>query len=341
MTTATGLGPMPKMLEDAAGSRAVARAFEDVGLSLEVIDDRSLRFPLIAMVDLFDRAARLSGDARFGLEVGERMVPADYGLWARYAVQAPKLGGALDRFRRCMILHQVGGALDVSPRPPGHVVWEYRNCLRRGSGAVQHNDHILTVMIQVVRAYCGPGWRPPWIELGAPNPGDAPGREDLTGSPWMFERGNGVGLAIPSADLSERARAQTGPGPLLSSADILAEVRRRRSERASAHVAQIVALRLREQETDIDGAARMAGLGRRNLQRLLEAEGLTYRALLGNVRMARAEALLKETKMPVSQVAQVLGYSDQAHFSRAFRGHFGASPSDLRQSRATVPDSCD
>jgi AraC-like DNA-binding protein len=330
MTTATGLGPLPDLLEAAGGSRAVGRAFDAVGLSLAVIEDRSLRFPLPVMVNLFDQAARLAGDARFGLEVGQAMAPGDYGLWARYAMQAPTLSGALARFTRCMVMHQVGGALLVIPRSPDRVVWEYRHCVPRGSSALQHNDHVLAVMIRVVRAYCGPDWTPLWIESAAPDPGDTSRREEATAAAWRFERGSGVGIALPTAALAARRRGAAPLGAPLSSAEVAAEIRERTSEGAGARISAIVALRLLDQETDIDGAARMAGLGRRSLQRLLEAEGTTYRALLERVRMERARALVIETELPLSHIGHTLGYSDQAHFTRAFCRHFGAAPSRMR-----------
>jgi AraC-like DNA-binding protein len=330
MTTATGLGPLPEMLEAAGGSRAVGRAFAAVGLSLAVIEDRSLRFPLPAMVDLFDQAARLAGDTRFGLEVGRAMAPGDYGLWARYAMQAPTLSGALARLARCLVMHQVGGALLLIPRRTDRVVWEYRHCAQRGSSALQHNDHVLAVMIRVVRAYCGPNWTPSWIESTAPDPGDRARREETTEAQWRFEQGTGVGIAFPTAALSA---ARRGPAPAsvpLSSAEVFAEIRARASEGSLARIGAIVALRLLDQETDIDGAARMAGLGRRSLQRLLEAEGTTYRALLERVRMERAHGLVGETELPLAQIGHSLGYSDQAHFTRAFNRHFGATPSRMR-----------
>lgn len=341
MTTATGLGPLPDLLEAAGGSRAVGRAFASVGLSLAVLEDRSLRIPLPAMIDLFDQAARLAGDARFGLEVGQAMPPGDYGLWVRYAMQSHTLLGALARLRRCIVMHQVGGTLLVIPRSTDHVVWEYRNCLHSRSSALQHNDHVLPVMIRVVRAYCGPDWTPAWIESAAPDPGDRSRREEAMSAPWRFERGGGSGIALQTAALAARRRGPAPPGAPLTSAEVAAEIRERASERAGARFAAIVALRLLDQETDIDGAARIAGIGRRSLQRLLEDDGITYRALLNNVRMERARALMSETELPLTQIGHTLGYSDQAHFTRAFRRHFGAAPSRMRLGRLTDPAAAD
>ena len=333
MTTATGLGPLPDLLEAAGGSKAVVRAFVEEGVPLAVLEDRTLRIPLAAMVGLFDSAARIAREPRLGLNVGLEMAPRDYGLWLEYALQAPTLSGALTRLSRCLPLHQVGGSVMILPRAGDKVVWEYRHTAIRGEGALQHNDHVAPVMVRIVRAYCGPDWAPSWVESAARDPGDRSFREDAMTAPWRFESGGGVGVGLPAAALRTR-RADSPPAAHpLTSAEVAADLRQRKAEKPVDRLASIVALRLLDQQTDIDGAAHMAGLGRRSLQRLLEGEGLTYRALLDRTRMTRARALIEETDEPMAQIGISVGYSDQAHFSRAFSRHFGLPPSALRASR--------
>lgn len=92
-----------------------------------------------------------------------------------------------------------------------------------------------------------------------------------------------------------------------------------------------------DRQTDIDGTARLAGLGRRSLQRQLEDAGLTYSGLLERVRMARARALVEDSPAPLAEIGFDVGYSDPAHFSRAFRRHFGVAPSALRRSPRVAP----
>lgn len=52
--------------------------------------------------------------------------------------------------------------------------------------------------------------------------------------------------------------------------------------------------------------------------------------LLLRIRMERAVMLLKNSDMPVKEIALRVGYEDPYHFSRAFKRHFGSSPSSLR-----------
>jgi len=335
MTHATGLGPLPALLEERGGSRAVARAFAAESLPLALVEERSHRVPLRAI-------ARLAGDSRIGLDAGLAMVPDEYGRWVRFAMQAPTLGDAVIRLSRGLVLHQVGGALGLQARPDGTVVWGYRQSAVGGPAAMQHDDHILPVMVRVARAYCGADWAPVRIESRASDPGDAAAREDATAAQWRFGAAT-TGIVLRAAALwARREPSVPASGPTwISSREILAEIRLSLEEGESERLAAIVALRLLDGRTDMDGAARMAGLRRRTLQRRLDADGLTYRDLLDRVRMDRARALIRETDAPLSEIAHLVGYSDPAHFTRAFRRRFGSPPSaerDAAPRQAPAPE---
>ncbi len=66
------------------------------------------------------------------------------------------------------------------------------------------------------------------------------------------------------------------------------------------------------------------------LQRQLSAEGVTYRQLLEDTRASLARELVLERRYSLSQIAYLLGFADQANFSRAFKRWTGAAPSQFR-----------
>ena len=49
------------------------------------------------------------------------------------------------------------------------------------------------------------------------------------------------------------------------------------------------------------------------------------------LRLQRAQQLLRETAQPVSAVAAEIGYSNPAKFSSAFKNRFGISPTEYRK----------
>lgn len=66
-----------------------------------------------------------------------------------------------------------------------------------------------------------------------------------------------------------------------------------------------------------------------------QSTGITYRAYSTIIKMGVAAALLRDTEMPVFEIADKLGYSDAAAFSHAFANACGCSPTDYRKN----PDS--
>lgn len=79
-----------------------------------------------------------------------------------------------------------------------------------------------------------------------------------------------------------------------------------------------------------DHVADRLGLSRRTLQRRLEAEGTTFDQVLEELRRRLAAGHLAAGRS-VKQTAHLLGFSDPAAFSRAFKRWTGTSPNSIRR----------
>ena len=85
----------------------------------------------------------------------------------------------------------------------------------------------------------------------------------------------------------------------------------------------------------LDEVARELATSRRQLQRVFsEIGGTTFRRAVAEARMRNARRLLLEGTMPVRAVGASVGYLQPAQFSKTFRRHFGAAPSELRRNGA-------
>ena len=76
--------------------------------------------------------------------------------------------------------------------------------------------------------------------------------------------------------------------------------------------------------------ARRLGMSQRSLQRGLEAEGTTFRAVHESVLRELVEALLSNPTLKLDAVASSVGFGDQAAFSKAFRRWTGCTPARYR-----------
>lgn len=81
----------------------------------------------------------------------------------------------------------------------------------------------------------------------------------------------------------------------------------------------------------ISRAAERHGMSVRTLQRRLEQAGLTFEAIVDDVRTDLIVAKLRDASISLSQVAAMAGYSDPSSFSRAVVSRFGDTPSVLRK----------
>ncbi len=98
----------------------------------------------------------------------------------------------------------------------------------------------------------------------------------------------------------------------------------------SDKVSRIMMNRLKGEKTDIESIARKLAVSPRNLQKQLKNEGVTYQKLLDHVRKEQAVYFLEKTNIAISEIAFLLGYSEQSVFSRAFKRWVGSSPGQFR-----------
>ncbi len=80
--------------------------------------------------------------------------------------------------------------------------------------------------------------------------------------------------------------------------------------------------------------ARLTGLSVRRLEMLFAREfGIGPGRYFRQLRLQEARRMVLDTRRPLQDVAIRCGFNSQAAFSRAFSGHFGRSPSCLRQGK--------
>lgn len=87
-----------------------------------------------------------------------------------------------------------------------------------------------------------------------------------------------------------------------------------------------------DQRLTVEGLARRFASNRTTLQeRFVAVTGRTIMEYVTALRIEVAQGLLRDTLLPVTEVGERTGYGDAASFSRAFRKHVGAAPSEYRE----------
>lgn len=142
---------------------------------------------------------------------------------------------------------------------------------------------------------------------------------------------NQTALVFPSAMLDLPVK---GADPALRAA--LAERVRDywavETPRTSDQLVRLLRSRIIFGDVLIEDIAEALLLHPRVLERVLQREGTSFRALLAQTRVDIAQRLLAGTRLSITEIAAVLAYSDTSAFSNAFRRLCGATPSAWRLS---------
>ena len=79
--------------------------------------------------------------------------------------------------------------------------------------------------------------------------------------------------------------------------------------------------------------ARRLAVSPRTLQRRLKEEGLTYKAIIEDLRKEFAISYMQQPNLSVSEIAFLLSYADASAFIRSFKRWEGASPASWRENQ--------
>lgn len=109
--------------------------------------------------------------------------------------------------------------------------------------------------------------------------------------------------------------------------------RLKHSKSIRGHVESLLIRTLHTGESSIGQVAKELGVSRQTLFRKLKAEGVTFQQVLDELRHKLALEYLSNQKTS-TEVAYLLGFSDQAAFSRAFKRWTGSRPGKVTRMRA-------
>lgn len=86
----------------------------------------------------------------------------------------------------------------------------------------------------------------------------------------------------------------------------------------------------------IEWAAIIFDMNVRTLQRKLAAEGVVYSKLVEEMLLEQILLLLKGSNLSITEIAAKMGYSDSAHFTRAFKRQMQQTPRQYRKQHSNL-----
>lgn len=182
--------------------------------------------------------------------------------------------------------------------------------------------------LNFIRLAAGPAWRPARVEVAMAS---LPGARDVD---VLAETQLVVGQAQTTITLSAGVLQRPLPrlrndGTTPVDWDALPP-----PDDFTGAVQRVVTTLLPDGYPDVNLVADMATLSARTLQRRLQDEGVTFGRVVERARFEMARRMLADPARKVIDVAFDVGYSDPAHFTRAFQRWTGVGPRAYRRQLA-------
>lgn len=319
-----------------ATARGASRAalLDGTGFDPALAASPDARIPLEVELTLWRRAAEATGDDAFGLHAAAVLRPGTFDV-LDYAVRtAPTLHAALTRLARYnRLVHDVA-VWSVEERGDA-VVLQHGFSVPGLAQERQAAEFTMASIVTIGSDMNGDRVRPRTVAFHHARPTKVTTleahREVFGVEPAFGRPHNGMEF-----DLALCRRPLPAADPSLSNvlerhAEALLAARPAPPSTTGERVRQILAAALGEGEVSLADVARRLKSSERSVQRRLADEGVTFDAILDEVRRDLALSYLADPKIAVAEVAYLLGYSEPSPFHRAFKRWTGKTPTEARR----------
>ena len=290
-------------------------------------DDRSFLI-YRNVTGLLDDTAWALDYPEFGLKLAQYQGMDILGPISVIARSSKTVGDAIQSIARYLHLHCPALKLTARTESASVAQLHYRVDDESAGYRVQAFELAMANAMQVLKLLCGESVAPLSVHFRHQRAGDKAIYEAVFNSPvhfnepWCGFRVQMFAFAIPMASVDHQVwqlanrylQSQQAPNASTLSEEVIGLIRtllptgRCSSETIAIHLA----------------------MHKRTLQRHLDREGTRYEKLVNAERRHMAQQYLLEGKLKLSQIAGLLGYSEQSAFNRACRQWFDLTPRKVR-----------
>ena len=302
-----------------------------VGLQAKFLEDPEMLIPRDAVRELLEITARATQTEDLALRLAARRKLSTLGPISLVLREEPTPRAALDTLRRYLKL--VNASLSIRVEDAGNSVIIREDLLPTPGLAMRQSEELAVGSIfRMLGELIGPQWRPQEVFFTHRPPRDVSAYRAFFGRNVKFNQ-EFNGLVCTAADL-DRQRESGDPVAAGFARKHLEAALVDRRESAQDTCREVMLALLPGGTCSAQEVARFLQVDRRTLHRRLDAEGLTFSSLLDQVRSDLVKRHLRESDMPLGEVAELLGFSRPSSFSHWFQGLFGCSASQWRRNSA-------
>lgn len=322
------VGSQPLMAE--WGQDAVALAAE-VGIEAAALHDPDLPLPAPRVLAFYEAAALRTACRSFGLRMAARTGLSVVGpLWILLREAQTVEQMVEDLVRHFDLYTQAAATRLRNEGAARRLSWGTATGI--ADSEVQMAEYSLAVICAELRSHAPTGWEPASVRFRHAAPANRSEWRRVFGPHVQFDQPDNSILIEPSL----LARPLRGTGSRTRA--LLSHVLRLEQEPEAPglveRVDSVVRAMLPYARCTLVDLSRVLGMAPRTLQEHLQAQGRNFQDIRDAARADLAAKYLRHSRLSLTQIAEVLGYSELSAFSRSFRRWHGVPARSLRRAAA-------
>ncbi|WP_455365328.1 AraC family transcriptional regulator [Kaarinaea lacus] len=306
------------------------KLFREAGMDPTHLGDQNARFDFLFVTRLWDLALEKTQDPCFGIVVVNHWHPTSLHALGFSWMASPSLKEAFERLQRYVRIVNNAAAVDIKNQNSVTRLSLY-NAVGLQNASIAAVDASLAVLVHMCRLNYGKDLDPVRIQTSRPEP-----------PPNCLDRMNAFFRGPIEFSCNENAIhfSTVAVEKHLPASNI--ELARANDKLIDEYLSHLdgtsVGIRTKARITELlpsgsvseERIAELLNLSVRSMQRKLKEEGSSFKELLNQTRQELAEQYIENSRLSINEITYLLGFSDPANFSRAFKRWHGVSPSQYR-----------
>lgn len=304
--------------------------FEELGMNVKELGDPNARYDHSAVLKLWSLVTDLTGDPCFGLKTRHFYRPTSLHALGFSWLASPTLLEAFNRLQRYVRIVNTAAKIQIDKKASFTQLTV--------STSIAHIDKYpaaidtgLSIVLHMCRLIYGNDLQPIKVQMRRPQPAQMHLKKylELFGAPIEFGHNNNA-LFFDNAVVNRR----------LPTGNI--ELARANDQVINNYLSHLddtsTGIRVKTKITELlptgnvteEKIASVLNVSLRTMQRKLKEENTSFKNILNTTRQELADHYMELSRMSLNEITYLLGFSDPANFSRAFKRWHGIPPSEYR-----------
>jgi len=303
--------------------------YKKAGIKPQLLLNPNARININQVDALWEQAAEIIEDPCFAIDMAEFWHPSHMGALGYAWLASSTLRQGFNRVVRYIHVVTEDLNLDVADTPAGFKISiDLEDSIFT---LPQHHDLVLSIIMHMCRFNYGEELIPTEVKLAHPEPACSKKITDYFRTEVQFEAEQ-TSLAVARAEVDRVLPSGNKQIALMHDEMLMRYLVEIKKGDIVQQVQSIILENLPDGQVTDRLVASELNLSERSMQRRLKEHKTTFRFLLDGVREMVAKQYIENPMNRMSDIAFLLGFSEQSAFSRAFKKWTGKSPVEYRNS---------